>query len=275
MLAPRRPVLGLAADLAELAPQSGPSAARSLPAGAALHARSRTQVACQACAAAGSPALILVHGTNLTRSPVRYRPPPELDPEPLRRAPVATTLAPDCDLIASILNPNRSFSATPASKLKSQANSYWVFNKFDPTIAGDGALHAIGAKNRAKTQVDRRGSWERQFEAASAHEGSSVAADLAEFLHGLARSLLDPYRPELHYMRGPGPKWHAKHDRAPATVSRHRTDAIPALVRVRVKGCIGRQLQRVTNRPVAGRAAPGRPRGCACPLRLVRLPRVL
>jgi hypothetical protein len=22
--------------------------------------------------------------------------------------------------------------------------------------------------------------------------------------------LLDPYRPELHYMRGPGPKWRAK-----------------------------------------------------------------
>jgi hypothetical protein len=21
-----------------------------------------------------------------------------------------------------------------------------------------------------------------------------------------------PYRPELHYMRGPGPKWHAKND---------------------------------------------------------------
>lgn len=21
----------------------------------------------------------------------------------------------------------------------------------------------------------------------------------------------DPYRPEFHYMRGPGPKWHAKH----------------------------------------------------------------
>ena len=20
-----------------------------------------------------------------------------------------------------------------------------------------------------------------------------------------------PYRPDLHYMRGPGPKWHAKH----------------------------------------------------------------
>ena len=25
------------------------------------------------------------------------------------------------------------------------------------------------------------------------------------------RSVFDPYRPELHYMRGPGPKWRAKH----------------------------------------------------------------
>ena len=25
--------------------------------------------------------------------------------------------------------------------------------------------------------------------------------------------LFDPYRPELHYMRGPGPKWRAKHER--------------------------------------------------------------
>lgn len=27
----------------------------------------------------------------------------------------------------------------------------------------------------------------------------------------LIRSASDRYRPELHYMRGPGPKWHAKH----------------------------------------------------------------
>jgi hypothetical protein len=25
--------------------------------------------------------------------------------------------------------------------------------------------------------------------------------------------LFDPYRPELHYMRGPGPKWREKHAR--------------------------------------------------------------
>jgi hypothetical protein len=30
----------------------------------------------------------------------------------------------------------------------------------------------------------------------------------------LRTSLFDPYRPELHYMRGPGPKWQEKHRRA-------------------------------------------------------------
>ncbi len=29
--------------------------------------------------------------------------------------------------------------------------------------------------------------------------------------HKLVRSACDSYRPELHYMRGPGPKWRAKH----------------------------------------------------------------
>jgi hypothetical protein len=28
--------------------------------------------------------------------------------------------------------------------------------------------------------------------------------------HELIERTCDPYRPELHYMRGPGPKWHAK-----------------------------------------------------------------
>jgi hypothetical protein len=27
---------------------------------------------------------------------------------------------------------------------------------------------------------------------------------------GLLDSMFDPYRPECHYMRGPGPKWRAK-----------------------------------------------------------------
>jgi hypothetical protein len=57
-----------------------------------------------------------------------------------------------------------------------------------------------------------------------------VLADLTDFVQNLARSLFDPYRPELYYMRGPGPKWHAKHDRAAAAYH-----PMPALVRVRAK----------------------------------------
>jgi hypothetical protein len=35
----------------------------------------------------------------------------------------------------------------------------------------------------------------------------------------LTASLFDPYRPELHYMRGPGPKWRAKHGRGAGCAS--------------------------------------------------------
>ena len=30
----------------------------------------------------------------------------------------------------------------------------------------------------------------------------------------LWRHCFDPYRPELYYMRGPGPRWRKKHERA-------------------------------------------------------------
>jgi hypothetical protein len=39
------------------------------------------------------------------------------------------------------------------------------------------------------------------------------AAECADFWRSL-RELFGDYRPERHYMRGPGPKWHAKHKRA-------------------------------------------------------------
>jgi hypothetical protein len=34
---------------------------------------------------------------------------------------------------------------------------------------------------------------------------------LAALWRKLAKDLFDPYRPELHYMRGPGPKWRETH----------------------------------------------------------------
>jgi hypothetical protein len=63
------------------------------------------------------------------------------------------------------------------------------------------------------------------------HEASGLLADLGDLLQILTRGVFDTYRPELHYMRGPGPKWHAKHTRPTASF-----EAMPALVRVRVKG---------------------------------------
>jgi hypothetical protein len=36
-------------------------------------------------------------------------------------------------------------------------------------------------------------------------------AELRVFWHQFVAKAFDPYRPELHYMRGPGPAWRAKH----------------------------------------------------------------
>jgi hypothetical protein len=41
----------------------------------------------------------------------------------------------------------------------------------------------------------------------------SLASELADLVCNLVQALFDTYRPELHYMRGPGPKWRAKHER--------------------------------------------------------------
>jgi hypothetical protein len=38
-----------------------------------------------------------------------------------------------------------------------------------------------------------------------------LRASLVETWRAVSDGLLDPYRPERHYMRGPGPKWHEKH----------------------------------------------------------------
>ena len=42
---------------------------------------------------------------------------------------------------------------------------------------------------------------------------SRVLDAMAQRWRRLTGLLFDPYRPELHYMRGPGPKWREKHAR--------------------------------------------------------------
>jgi hypothetical protein len=51
----------------------------------------------------------------------------------------------------------------------------------------------------------------RSLTAECAAAAPSVRKALAELWHTLTRDLTGSYRPERHYMRGPGPKWHAKH----------------------------------------------------------------
>jgi hypothetical protein len=53
---------------------------------------------------------------------------------------------------------------------------------------------------------------------------------LIETWRTLVKDLFDPYRPELHYMRGPGPKWREKHQPALVRVPAH---AEPRLAPVR------------------------------------------
>ena len=48
---------------------------------------------------------------------------------------------------------------------------------------------------------------------AARRDRPGLACELADLVHNLVKGLFDPYRPELHYMRGPGPKWRAKHER--------------------------------------------------------------
>jgi hypothetical protein len=39
-----------------------------------------------------------------------------------------------------------------------------------------------------------------------------LVAGASYLRHEIAETLADNYRPELHYMRGPGPKWRKKHE---------------------------------------------------------------
>jgi hypothetical protein len=53
-----------------------------------------------------------------------------------------------------------------------------------------------------------------QFASAAPLRGGPIrGATLARLVQHLITALFDPYRPELHYMRGPGPKWREKHGR--------------------------------------------------------------
>jgi len=58
---------------------------------------------------------------------------------------------------------------------------------------------------------------------------------LAKAIRELERTcneVFDSYRPELYYMRGPGPKWHAKRTGATANLSTSAADGRPAFTEI-------------------------------------------
>ena len=59
--------------------------------------------------------------------------------------------------------------------------------------------------------VIRAANW--IFRRSAAHVLSTSAA-AAEIWSRWTNELFNPYRPELHYMRGPGPKWRQKRAQA-------------------------------------------------------------
>jgi hypothetical protein len=44
---------------------------------------------------------------------------------------------------------------------------------------------------------------------------TGIVEEIREFWRLFFVAAFNPYRPELHYMRGPGPAWRAKHGKAP------------------------------------------------------------
>jgi hypothetical protein len=50
----------------------------------------------------------------------------------------------------------------------------------------------------------------------------ALFAAVAYLRHEIAETLADTYHPEMHYMRGPGPKWCEKHGAALGLTNRRR-----------------------------------------------------
>jgi hypothetical protein len=55
--------------------------------------------------------------------------------------------------------------------------------------------------------------------AQSTTSAPSLGKAAAELWRTLSKDLFDTYHPERYYMRGPGPKWHAKHAAATSSTT--------------------------------------------------------
>jgi hypothetical protein len=83
-----------------------------------------------------------------------------------------------------------------------------VYIPFDQRQGDKMALQTMALGAAISTELALIGTFAREV-------GQRLGAALAERAPGT----FDPYRPELHYMRGPGPKWREKHGRRGAMLN--------------------------------------------------------
>jgi len=96
---------------------------------------------------------------------------------------------------------------------KSSKNGKGHVRKSTGTIETIGDMPA-GKKIRRRKAPEKVMGRKTVRSLAARRDTPGLACDLADLVHNLVKDLFDPYRHELHYMRGPGPKWRAKHERA-------------------------------------------------------------
>jgi hypothetical protein len=85
-----------------------------------------------------------------------------------------------------------------------------IFNDFTPKVCGKGRAFRADAQAKGRRLDEPLGRRDVR---------QSIVSSIRELAQTFARAF-DPYRPELHYMRGPGPKWHAKRAALAASASR-------------------------------------------------------
>ena len=69
-------------------------------------------------------------------------------------------------------------------------------------------------------QTEKRGVRHREIPDEHHSLKARVLSPIRDFWRDLTRNLFGSYHPELHYMRGPGPKWREKHAYAPVPIGR-------------------------------------------------------
>jgi hypothetical protein len=136
------------------------------------------------------------------------------------------------------VNADRNFSATGSCKVEIGGEFLPHFNKLCRKLPSEPApvvARRTGEREPAKSYADPESvmASKRKISTASAQRRTGLAADLAVLFHDLARTLFDSYRPEQHYMRGPGPAWNAKHH--PAQASYEGMTGVPALARIKAR----------------------------------------